>query len=443
MSPNSASTSRSATRSDSGRACASSVELGGPPSPTGGSRESPLSPSHVDGAGALVLGASYRSLGILRSLGRRGITVWIVLMDDHRIGSVSRYARRSVRWPTSDPQQQITWLVELAEQEGLTGWTVFATSDEGAALIARNHSLLSRHFLLTTPPWSVLHSAYDKRRTHELAERVQVPQPSAFFPLDRDDVRDHACCFPVILKPTVKDRVNPLTFARAWRIDNRAELLRRYDEACALMPPQSLMIQELIPGGGEQQLSYAALCSEGVVLAELTARRRRQYPVDFGRSSSYVETISERDVTLLGRRLLAEMGYSGVVEVEFKRDPRDGSCRLLDINPRAWGWHSLCARAGVDFPYLLWLQAHREQLPATQARPGVRWVRMVTDLCAVAQELRMGRLSLKEYARSLAGPLEFAILAPDDRLPSLLQGVLIVALRCKRGLRRVLPEKGV
>ena len=51
------------------------------------------------------------------------------------------------------------------------------------------------------------------------------------------------------------------------------------------------MIQELIPGGGETQFSYGAICENGRVLASVVARRTRQYPVDFGRSSSFVETV--------------------------------------------------------------------------------------------------------------------------------------------------------
>ena len=47
-------------------------------------------------------------------------------------------------------------------------------------------------------------------------------------------------------------------------------------------------------------------------------------------------------------------------------------------------------------------------------------MRMSTDVLAVAGELRAGRLSPAAYLRSLRRPLEFAIFARDDPLPSLL-----------------------
>ena len=37
--------------------------------------------------------------------------------------------------------------------------------------------------------------------------------------------------------------------------------------------------------------------------------------------------------------------------------PGDRGYRLLDVNPRVWGWHSLGDRAGVDFSYLVWRMA--------------------------------------------------------------------------------------
>src|SRR5689334_23448558 len=54
------------------------------------------------------------------------------------------------------------------------------------------------------------------------------------------------------------------------------------------------------------------------------------------------------------RRLLSAIGYTGLVEVEYKFDVRDRRYKLLDINPRLWTWSALGSRAGVDFPYLLW-----------------------------------------------------------------------------------------
>src|SRR5262249_3057863 len=149
------------------------------------------------------------------------------------------------------------------------------------------------------------------------------------YPADRAEVNALECAFPAILKPAVKERPNEFTNAKAWRVEDRAALLAGYDEACALVPADVVMVQGLIPGGGEAQFSYAAVCLDGAPLGSIVARRTRQYPMDFGRSSSYVETIEQPEVEQAAGRLLAALRYTGLIEVEFKRDPRDGSYKLL------------------------------------------------------------------------------------------------------------------
>ena len=172
----------------------------------------------------------------------------------------------------------------------------------------------------------------------------------------------------------------------------------------------------------------AAESHRSIARTSLTARRVRQFPMDFGRASSHVETIDDPGLEGDVRRLIAATGFTGLVEAEFKRDERTGENRLLDVNPRAWGWQSLCGRAGVDFPYLLWLMASGKPVPPVRAVSGVRWVRMTTDLLAVTGEVRAGRLSARAYLRSLQRPLEFAVFAADDPLPSLVGPLATVRL---------------
>jgi len=381
------------------------------------------------------VGGDYRALGVVRSLGRRGIPVAVVREGDDRLATLSRYAGHRFPWPTGDASTHVDYLLDLANRAGLHGWVLIPSADETAALVARNHERLARSFVPTVPPWEVLKAAYDKRETYALAERVGVEVPWTLWPAGRADLAAAEIEFPVILKPAVKESFNRLTAAKAWRVDNRHELLARYEEAIGLVSPEVLMVQELVPGSGEEQLSYAALCAEGQPLASIVARRTRQYPADFGRASTFVETIDEPAVVSSSLPLLEAMRFTGLVEVEFKRDPGTGRLKLLDVNPRVWGWHTLGAAAGVDFSYLLWLAASGQRIPKLQAQPGVRWVRTTTDLPTVVGELLRGRLRLRDYVATLRGPRTRAIFALDDPLPGLAEGPLIMSMIVRRLLR--------
>jgi D-aspartate ligase len=399
---------------------------------TAPARQIPPSHAGANDAGAIVVGGDYRGLGVVRSLGRRGVPVWVLAGKDDALARFSRYVERTVPVGDLDSADLVANLLELAETEGLEGWALIPTADESAATLSRHRETLTQRFVVTVPAWEVLRWMYDKRLTYELAKEVGVDHPWTAYPQNAADVENLACQFPVILKPAVKPVFNRLTAAKAWRVDSPPELLKRYEEACALVAPDTLMVQQVVPGGGESQFSFAALCLDGSVLASATARRSRQYPADFGRASTYVETVKAPEVEEPARRLLSAARYTGLAEIEFKRDSSTGRLLLLDVNPRVWGWHSLCPRAGVDFPFLLWQLARGEELQEATARAGERWVRLSTDLPTACWEILHGRLSARGYLRSLRGQVEGAIFVRDDPIPGLVEVALLASVAVKR-----------
>jgi D-aspartate ligase len=383
----------------------------------------PLAHEHSDPAmrtGAIVIGGDYRALTVVRSMGRHAIPVW-VLTERQKIAAKSRYALRHLPFPSEEEEQQVDFLLGLATRHGLDGWVLFPTEDRHAALLARHHAKLERCFKLATSGWEAVEVAYDKRSTYRAAKHFGIDCPRTFYPRGRRDVETVEVSFPAILKPAIKDVVNRFTHAKAWRVEDRRTLLARYDEACTLLDRSLIMIQELIPGGGESQFSYGALCKNGRPLASIVARRTRQFPIDFGRSSSFVESIERPELEDDARRLLLGLKYTGLIEIEFKYDKRDRRHKLLDLNPRVWGWHTLAKLGGVDFPYFFWRVVHHQPTPEIRVQPGYRWVRMTTDLPAALCEIRSGRISALSYLRSLRRPLEFAVFATDDPVPALLE----------------------
>ena len=398
----------------------------------------------VETTGALVIGGNLNGLSIARSLGRHGVPVWVTTPTNIKLASSSRYMLRTLPWPKGEYEAQAGYLSDLAERYQLDQWVLYPTSDESAALLSKFHTSLVRRFRVSTPTWDVLRWAYDKRLTYRLAAEEKVDYPSTICPATEADLEDVACAFPAILKPATHAAINRFTADKAWPVANREELLARYRKARELVPPDLILVQELIPGGGESQFSYAALCCDGQPIASLTARRTRQYPIDFGYSSSLVETLDIPEIVAPSRRLLAAIRYTGLVEVEYKFDARDGRYKLLDINPRLWTWSALGGRAGVDFPYLLWQMMVGMPVPQQRGRTGVRWVRMSTDVPAAIHEMLRGHLTPGAYLRSLRGPLEFALIAEDDPLPGLLDLPLFAYkhfYNAYEGLRKVSLSK--
>jgi D-aspartate ligase len=381
----------------------------GGPAPTG---------PNVGGPGALILGGAHGSLAVARSLGRRGIPVWFAT-HDHPIVKYSRYTAHSLTWPGPDEKGAAEWLVDLASHHRLDRWVLYPGGDAEARLIAQWHPVLGQAFTLVTPPWAVARFACDKRLTHLHADSVGVDSPWSFVPADRKEVAALDCAFPVILKPAFQAGRNRFTMAKAWRADDRTTLLARYDAAVALVGRDAVMVQELIPGGGEAQFSYAAVWDRGKPVASLVARRTRQYPVDFGFTSTFVETVEHREVEAQAFRFLADLRFSGMAEVEFKFDARDGRTKLLDVNPRPWTWIGLGAAAGVDFPWIQWRLARGETIARLHGRAGCAWTHASRDVVSAGRSILGGRLTLGDYARSALRPRSFAAFAAEDPWPAI------------------------
>ncbi len=383
--------------------------------------------------GALILGSDFRALGVVRSLGRRGIPT--ALVDNlPRSAWFSRYVRQKARWHGSMHDDGFCeFLVDFAREGELEGWVLFPMQDDCVELVSKSREVLARVFTVPTPPWWIVSRALDKRLTYATAEQAAVAHPRTWYPSAASDLAMLDLGFPIVVKPAFSIALQAATRRKAFVAGTRAELAEAFDLASRIVGADGLMLQELIPGGGATQVSVAAFCRDGQVLVAMTARRRRQYPIDFGLSSCFVEAVDIPELLEPAQRLIALMGLSGMVEVEFKRDFRDGQYKLLDVNPRAWGWHSLCAPCGVDFPYLAYREALGEPLPdCTVSYRGHRWRRLLTDLPAALAEVRRGDVSPLAYLKSFAGPTVGSVLDVRDPMPAA-GDTLVAALRLVRG----------
>jgi D-aspartate ligase len=385
------------------------------------------------GVGAVVIGGDFNGLGVVRSLGRHGVPI-CVIDDEPSIAHYSRYTSHRVRVdPMRDDESIVRSLLAAGRDLGLDGWVLYPTRDEIVAAIARNCDLLAQTFRVPMPGWSSLQWACDKRNTYRLAADVGVPVPRTWYPSDVAELRAIDGDPPYAVKPAIKEHFIYATKAKAWRADSRAELENLFTEAARVVGPGEVMIQELIPGDGRFQFAYCAFFKDGSAAASMTARRRRQHPPEFGRASTYVETVDEPLLETYSERFLRAAGYYGLAELEYKLDSRDGQYKLLDFNARPWGYNSLGARAGVDFSFLLFSDTNGQPVERRRAQAGIRWIRLVTDIPTGVVEVTRGRLNWRGYISSVFSFHVEAVFCVDDPLPGLAEIALLPHLIRTRG----------
>src|SRR3974390_2492352 len=87
--------------------------------------------------GAIVVGGDHPGLAVVRSLGRRGIPVYI-LDDQFCISSFSKYVTRGVRVENIlDERKTVDAVLEVGRRYNLRNWILYPTRDETVAAFSR------------------------------------------------------------------------------------------------------------------------------------------------------------------------------------------------------------------------------------------------------------------------------------------------------------------
>ena len=383
--------------------------------------------------GVVITGGDFQALGAIRTLGRKGIPV-TVLDKDLCISKYSKFVKKCIKAPSlSDENTYKDFLIHIAEKENIKGSVLFPNSDEAVCIISKHKKILEKYYSIPTPTWDVIKNVYIKKNTYRIAGENGIPVPKTYSPESIERLIDLDLDFPLVIKPSIRDYFYNKTKIKAFRINTKEELIKTYKFVSEIIDPSEILIQEFIAGGPKHLYSFCPFFKDGEIITSIMARRSRQHPMDFGHASTYAELVDIAEMREHAEKFLNLIGYYGIGEVEFMYDPKDGSYKLIELNPRIWGWHSLAIAAGVDLPYLLYKDVTGEKIePPTKLR-NVKWVRLVTDLPTVITEILKGKMKLSDYINSMKGEKEFAVFCKNDPIPFFVEIAMIPYLWIKRG----------
>jgi predicted ATP-grasp superfamily ATP-dependent carboligase len=383
--------------------------------------------------GVVITGGDFQALGVLRTLAKKNIPV-ILLDSELCIGKYSRYEKKFYKSPTSSEREKyVNFLIELAKKEKISDWVIFPNSDEAVFILSKYKDILKEYYRIPTPAWDITQNVYIKEKTYKIAEKHNIPVPKTYYPKSLEELIGMDLQYPVVIKPSIRDNFYSKVKTKAYRINNREELIKTYKYICTVIDPSEVLIQEFIGGGPKQLFSFCPFFKNGKAATGVMARRTRQHPMDFGHATTFAETVNIPEMRELAEKFLSLIGYYGIAEVEFMKDPNNGNYKLLEVNPRVWGWHTLAIAAGVDLPYILYQDMIGEKLDVQQALNHTNWVRLLTDVPTVCLEIVKGNMKISDYIASMKGKKEFAVFSFADPLPFFVELVMIPYLWIKRG----------
>jgi phosphoglycolate phosphatase-like HAD superfamily hydrolase len=110
------------------------------------------------------------------------------------------------------------------------------------------------------------------------------------------------------------------------------------------------IVQEYVEGVAR---GYYALSYSGIPIIEFTHQRVVEYLPIGGASLVAKGFFEDPELYALGRRILRELRWSGVIMVETRYSDEHGKYYVLELNPKFWGSIDLPVALGYHFPAVL------------------------------------------------------------------------------------------
>jgi predicted ATP-grasp superfamily ATP-dependent carboligase len=300
---------------------------------------------------AVVVSGLAPGLAVVRSLGRRGVKVLVATHNPEEPAARSRYAAGVLLTPK--PAVNEDGLAE-ALLDGLPTDerpVIIPSEDAAVTAVARNLDRLTDRFAVAAPSWSVAEWFIDKRKTALLAKRIGVRAPQSLMPksLDHAAAIGESLAYPVLVKPSQGHIFSRQTGLKMIAVEDRPALLRAV-RVCSENGVEPV-VQEIVPGPPENGANQIVYMRGGEMVADFTARKIRNWPVDWG---SPCALVSERIDGLTDRTcgLLEASGYEGMACAEYKYDARCDDYQLMEVNIRHNLSGALAPHCGIDFPWI-------------------------------------------------------------------------------------------
>jgi predicted ATP-grasp superfamily ATP-dependent carboligase len=307
----------------------------------------------ASGLPVVILSGGVTGLGVLRAFARQGIRAYVY---PTAVTDPLRHSRWYRALPGVDdrkpaPTPSVAVLEKVLADSGLPGAFLCPCCDDWNRVVAEFAERPSGGFISMSPPRSALETLQNKANLAILLQTLGVPMPNTRLIDSSADISelprsDDTFYF---LKPRNSQSFRARFGTKGVRVRTIEEARRRLDEiAYANM---SVVLQEYIPGSCAEHFFIDGYADHAGVIKALFARRRRRiYPPDFGNSTA-MSSVPLSDVAGAVdsvHLVLAAVNYRGIFSVEFKRDPRDGAFKLLEINARPWWFVDFAVRCGVD-----------------------------------------------------------------------------------------------
>jgi predicted ATP-grasp superfamily ATP-dependent carboligase len=332
---------------------------------------------------------TYRAMSVVRCLHDAGLKVYVLSASGSRAFSISRLCAGaftcSIDDVTGSDQTIIDRINGLAERLGIA--VIVPVDIQSVLCVSRIQSRL-KAAVFPVPEPELLIALNDKWSFTVMMRELGLGTPASVT-LDKARTGELSVETPAFI-------VKPRALEGGVGVRRFTSFAAVGEFVSKVAKPDDWIVQEFVPG---VDFDYSALADKGRVVTSTVERRP---------SPGRVEFTTDPEVLAAGNQIISALGLNGAVNIDMRRDSRDGSLRILDCNPLLWDTIAAPAAFGLNIPLLGTLMALKRELPGPKSVTAGNWVaprRLVKDLLDRDQRAQISAASWSSLRRTLADPL--------------------------------------
>lgn len=364
-----------------------------------------------------VHGLGVNGLGIVRSLGRRQIPVYVFCIKGHQnLASLSRYCTDTIEVDVFDGETMSRSLCQLAS-ELKEKPVLFFDNDKMMIELSAYSDTLETHYHMTCPLGTAI-AVTDKIFQMNSAIEAGLDVPKTWYPKTWDELEhiDLTKGHRVIAKPSPAFYPPEKLPFKIIVGQDVFELRRLLEEKVSM--PDGIIVQDYIEGGDDDV--YVAICyrsEKNNFNSALSARKLRQSPAGAG-VMAIGQAVDSEIVRDMSMKLISHINYSGIVSTEFKYSPEDNRYYFIEFNPRPGQFHSIGRKSGYELPYIAYLDHTNPEILKgfrQDNHKNHKWIYTRIYINTLVNSERHEKLL--DFFRLFSGKKEWAVFSVDDIRP--------------------------
>ncbi len=286
-----------------------------------------------------------KALSVTRSLGKEGIDIVCCDVTGCNPVRFSKYCNKFYKCPQNG--KLIDFYKYIIRTEACD---VIIPTDEDSMEAVVNMAAVDDSFLhpngtcgFLVPPVESFYTALYKNTAVKLAEDCKVNCPKTIWPKgpgDLDSVTDELD-FPVVIKPVRSSggRGVKIVFDKSNFQDEYIRIHGKYP-----FP----LVQQYV--SFKEKYDVCLIFNKQRELRGWFVQKEyRNYPIETGPGTMH-ESVNRTDLVDIALKIMENIPWTGVVELEFIIDLKNDLPVFMEINPRFWASLETAVLSGVNFP---------------------------------------------------------------------------------------------